>query len=92
MDTYLIDSSNTVTMSVKCVPLVASQQMEQLLALNFQVIQNFGEDINTLRLQKECRSAVRESVLERLENLVIKVCYPYFPGQLAIFLLYSWKS
>jgi len=54
-------------------PFIVSKQMEKIVTDNFQILNTFEQDIKTLRMQEDSRKSVKESLLNRLDELIIKV-------------------
>lgn len=78
MDKYLIGSDRFITTSAAHVPFVVTEQMEQLVMFNFQIINNIKEDIQTLGLETACMRSLKGILLDRLKELINKVNVFFF--------------
>jgi len=65
-------------------PFIVSKQMEKIVTDNFQILNTFEQDIKTLRMQEDSRKSVKESLLNRLDELIIKV----FTSLIIVFVLF----
>nr|XP_029123013.1 LOW QUALITY PROTEIN: midasin [Elaeis guineensis] len=71
LDEYLIGSDRSISTAAH-VPFVVTEQMEQLVMCNFQIINNIKEDIQTLVLETACMRSLKGILLDRLKELINK--------------------
>lgn len=90
LDNYLLGNDGSVTTSVTCMPFIVSKPMEQLLTRNFEILDAFEKHIKTLHMQKDPRISVKESLLKRLEDLLVEVFISQFSLSLFFFLSFYY--
>lgn len=69
-------------------PFIVSKPMEQLLTRNFEILDAFEKHIKTLHMQKDPRISVKESLLKRLEDLLVEVFISQFSLSLFFFFVF----
>ncbi|KAG1362520.1 Midasin [Cocos nucifera] len=72
LDKYFIGGDRFITTSAARVPFVVTEQIEQLVMRNFQIINNIQEDIQTLVLETSCMKSLKGILLDRLKELIDK--------------------
>lgn len=72
LDDYLLGCSGDIATLVAPIPFVVSEEMNKLIMLNFEAINNFEMDIKSLCSAKGFTISVKDTILNRLQVLVIK--------------------
>ena len=76
LDKFLVGSNNILAGAHKNMPL-ATMEMEQLVAVNCQLVNTFREDIQVLSHQDVALRSVKKVLLSRFKELLDKVCVNY---------------
>lgn len=78
LDKFHLGCNEYVATSATCMPLVVSDEMKQYVMLNFKVIDDFEVDIKTLCSPKDLMISMKETLLDRFQDFIIKVVYSLF--------------
>lgn len=73
LDHYLLRSNGVIIMSDAYTPSIVSIQMEQFVRHNYHIINTLEEAVN--EIQKGCSDSVKESLLNRLREIIREVCF-----------------